>query len=103
MWIIHEHANSSSAIDHYWVFDDEKSAFKMYRKILERNKDFLDLVLYRELYEDDDPKITFEDFLKPLLHPTKLEETTVHLTEDDYIIVSRLIREKSSAYYGRRP
>ena len=96
MWLIHEHSTSTSAIDKYWIFDDENKALAAFKQKI--NAAFLDTDWYKELYDLDEPNETFEEFLQLVL--TEVEcDSCIHCTDGDYLVLTKA----DNNGFARRP
>lgn len=102
-FIVHEHSRYTSAIDKYWLFENNESARKFFIKMVNGYKDSLDLDYYHEAYEldydicdddicDDDnlDHPPFDEYINSLLiNPP----STVMLTDDCYIVMTEFNNE----------
>jgi hypothetical protein len=104
MFLVHEHCNSTSAIDKYWLFTDAASAKSFFNSKIAGFKDFIDLDFYQELAddgsEDGEPakKCTHEGVSEQLQADSSMD-AYVGLTEDDYLVLTSI----DSEGFGRRP
>lgn len=100
MWLIHSHCHSSNAIDEYWIFDMKEHALKKFRKMIYKNRDFLDMNVLNDIYEDSEKKISFIEFYKQYKRSLTMidYEDCIHFTEDDYISLIDITEG-----FGRRP
>ncbi len=97
-FLVHEHCHDTSAIDKYWLFSDAASARKFFNEKTEGFKDFLDLVFYQELDECKHLR-DCDELLSWLLENETGEHDYVQLTEDDYLVLTKI----DSEGFGRRP
>jgi len=100
MWLIHEHNSYTSAIDKYWLFDDYESANVFIKEYVKENKNFLDMdilrELYDELYEQETDKITFDAYDQDKIENPK---DIVYLQEDNYLVMTQVDNNN----FARRP
>lgn len=100
MYLIHEHCNSTSAIDKYWIFNREQDAKVFYKKKVDNFYKYIDKRVYQELYdlnEDPDTK-TFDTFFEEQIN----EFDCLYLTGGDYIVFSKLEKDENNTLHGRR-
>ena len=95
MWLIHEHCNSTSAIDKYWVFTDKYEAYQSWKSLV---KEYRDHIVY-ESDSEDECTYEEEDLFKQISKGPKRSDTICHLTDGDYLVFSTI----DSKGFGRRP
>ena len=100
MWLIHQHFNSSNAIDYYSVFKHKESALRKFRNIISDNIDFLNMNILSDLYNDSDKSVSFRKFKRNYKNSLLSidDEDCIYLTDDDYISLIHI-----SNGNGRRP
>jgi hypothetical protein len=103
---VHEHCNSTSARDKYWVFADAVSAKRFFTEHTLAFKDSLWVEYYQEIAEEDDPDPvpvirTCDDALRWIQSNDTPDtmDAYVALTDDDYLVLS----EVDSRGFARRP
>lgn len=96
-YMVHEHSYYTSAIDKYWIFDDENCAIKFYKKKVKANIE-IECIDY-DYYEE-----SFETTNKQEINKQILEELPecIYLTEGDFLVFSHL-NKYDCFLYGRRP
>ena len=104
MYIIHEHCNSTSAIDKYWIFKTESDAQTFYTNKVIEFYDYIDRDFYKELYEntydDDEQKInSFDAFFEEQINTFDC----LNLIDNDYIVYSELCEDEEGILCGRKP
>lgn len=83
-YIFHEHNNSTSAIDKYWIFQSKKEALRFYREMIEAYLNFIDY----EYYQEEDEDFDLKSFKVSLLENEN--DITIYLIEDDYLVFSKV-------------
>jgi hypothetical protein len=102
-FIVHEHCNSTSAIDKYWLFADAVSARSFFNKFVQNWKEFLNLEHYQELEDESEnkagvPQLSCDDVLRRILSNSSMD-VYVSLTDDDYLVLA----SADSDGFARRP
>jgi len=101
-YLIHEHSQYTCAIDKYYVFTNKNEYIESCKKILKECSESLELDYYMELYEYNDPDISFDEFMKYIVNNYDGHNTYVCLTKGDYYVFTNMSNQ-NGRMYGRRP